>query len=153
VTIASKPPPRVEPGDHDALLLFTTRRRMQDGVGVRMRMGVVVVVRAPGAVVRRLELGGMRVTRRGAVRVLELAVRNRGNVTEALARSQATLSLFQHGRRIGRLRPEARQLRPHTRGYLVFRYRGRARGSVVARVEVMPQGVGRSLRRAFPLRV
>ena len=78
VTIASTVPARAEPGDHDALVLFTTRRRATDGLAVRVRMGVVVVVRAPGAVVRHLELRGLRVARSGRIRMLELGVANVG---------------------------------------------------------------------------
>ena len=65
VTIASTVPARAEPGDHDALVLFTTRRRVTDGLAVRVRMGVVVVVRAPGAVVHRIELRALRVAPSG----------------------------------------------------------------------------------------
>jgi hypothetical protein len=66
VTIASHVPAGAEPGDHDALVLLTTRRGAKGGVAVRMRMGIVVVVRAPGIVVRRVELGRVRVARSGA---------------------------------------------------------------------------------------
>ena len=92
VTITSRVPVHAEPGDHDALVLFTSRRRVRDGLAVRVRMGVVVVVRAPGTVVRRLELRGLRVTRAGHTRVLEVGVTNRGNVTESISRARSTLS-------------------------------------------------------------
>ena len=55
---SSRLPMTVEPGDHDALVLLTTRPRRGPAVAVRMRIGVVVVVRAPGRVVRRLALRG-----------------------------------------------------------------------------------------------
>src|SRR5574340_1743679 len=151
VTVASRLPARAEPGDHDALLLFTTRRRVQDGVAVRMRMGVVVVVRAPGTVVRRIVVGTLRVTRpgHGRSRVLELAVANRGNVTEAIARSDATLSLFQGARRVAKLSATPRELRPRTRGLLQFLYRGAVRGRATARVDITLVGEGRILQRVF----
>ncbi len=153
VTITSKLPPRAEPGDHDALLLFTTRRQARDGVAVRMRMGIVVVVRAPGSVVRRLELGGLRVFRSGRVRVLELGVANRGNVTESFARAHVTVSLHRGGRRIARLTADPRELRPRTRGVLQFHYRGAERGWVTAHVDVSPETSGRVLRRTFRIRL
>ena len=56
LTITSRLPARIEPGDHDALVLLTTHPRRKAGVAVRLRVGVVVVVRAPGRVVRRLVL-------------------------------------------------------------------------------------------------
>jgi hypothetical protein len=153
VTIASKLPPRAEPGDHDALLLFTTRRHARDGVAVRMRMGIVVVVRAPGTVVRRLELRRLRVLRSGHVRVLELAVVNRGNVTESFSRAHATVSLERGGRRIAKLGADSRELRPQTNGILQFRYRGEVRGSVIAHVDVTPDSSGRVVTRTFRLRL
>ncbi len=137
VSISSRVPARAEPGDHDALLLFTTRRRMRDGLAVRVRMGVVVVVRAPGRVVHRLALGRLRSTRAKRGRVLELALRNRGNVTESVARRGAVVSLERHGRRVARIGADARTFRPGTRGVLLFRLGRRvAGGRVVARVVV-----------------
>jgi hypothetical protein len=153
VTIVSKLPSRAEPGDHDALLLFTTRRRVRDGVAVRMRMGVVVVVRAPGTVVRGVELRGLRVVRTGRLRALELGITNRGNVTESIARANGTLSVFRAGRRIAKLRAEPRELRPRTRGILQFLYRGAKRGPVTARVDIAPDDASRVLRRTFRVRL
>ena len=118
-----------------------------------MRMGVVVVVRAPGAVVRGLELRSLRVARRARPRVLELAITNRGNVTESIARSHASLSLYRGGRRIAKLRAEPRDLRPRTRGVLEFLYRGAERGPVTARIEVASDAASRVLRRTFRVRL
>src|SRR5581483_4359423 len=61
VVVSARIPRRAEPGDHDALVLLTTRPRAGARVAVRMRLGVLVVVRAPGRIVRRLELGRLRV--------------------------------------------------------------------------------------------
>ena len=69
LTVASQLPRRIEPGDYDALVLLTTRPRRGAGVAVRMRIGIVVVVRAPGRIVRRLALGRLRVRRHRALRV------------------------------------------------------------------------------------
>jgi hypothetical protein len=154
VTVVSRVPPGAEPGDHDALLLITTRRRARDGVAVRMRMGVVVVVRAPGAIRRRLALGGMHVARAGRrARMLELLVANRGNVTEAFRRSSAVVSLYHRNLPIARLTTEPRELRPHTRGILSFRYVGRRRGRMSAHVDVALADSDRVVRRVFRIRV
>ena len=91
LAVSARLPGRIEPGDHDALVLLTTRPRIADGVAVRVRLGVVVVVRAPGVVVRRLGLGSLRVRRHRGARVLELWVANRGNVTETLGRGRVVL--------------------------------------------------------------
>ena len=151
VTVAAKPPSRAEPGDHDALVLLTTRRRMRGRVAVRMRMGVVVVVRVPGVVVHRLELRGARLRKSGRVHTLELLVANLGNVTESFTRRHAVASFQRAGRQIARAMAEPRALRPRTRGVLEFRCRGRVSGPVIARVDVVSES-GRVLRRAFRLR-
>jgi len=152
VELAARLPARAEPGDHDALVLFTTRRRARDGVAVRMRMGVVVVVRAPGAVRRRVLLGALHVVRSRRGRVLELGVVNRGNVTEAFMASRVSASVFSGGRRLVKLPVVARELRPGTRGVLQFGYRGRARGRVVVRVDAVLDG-GTLVQRTYRLRL
>ena len=152
VTVTSRLPAHVEPGDHDALLLLTSRRRLEGSVAARMRLGVVVVVRAPGAVTHRLRLRGLRATRRGGVRTLELLVSNRGNVTESFARSRAMLSLERGARRIARLVAEPRELRPFTNGVFRFRYPRTLAGHAIARVQLEPDS-GHLVRRAFQVRL
>ena len=152
VTIDSRVPARAEPGDHDALVLFTTRRRAADGLAVRVRMGVVVVVRAPGAVVRRVRLLGLRrVGKTSRGRALELILLNRGNVTETLARGRVTVAIERGGRRLARLASEPRSVRPGTRGVLRFPLRRRLAGSVVARVEVVTDAA--RVQRVYRLRL
>jgi hypothetical protein len=152
VRVASKVPARAEPGDHDALVLFTTRRRAADGLSVRIRMGVVVVVRAPGQIVRGIQARGLRVVRRGRMRTLDLSLVNRGNVSESFPRARALVSLERDGRRLARIRGEARELRPRTRGVLEFRYRGPVSGRVIAHVDVSSES-GQAVRRAFRIRL
>ena len=152
LTVTAKLPPRVEPGDHDALLMLTTRPHLAGGVAVRMRVGVRVVVRAPGAIVRRLDLRELRVREAGRVRVIELLVVNRGNVTEALLRNRVELTLRQSGHRQSSARPATRELRPGTRGIVQFVCRGRLRGAVTASVAVALDG-GAVTRRSYRLRL
>jgi hypothetical protein len=152
VAIRSRVPVRVEPGDHDALALFTTRRRAAAGLAVRIRMGVVVVVRAPGEVVRHLTASRLRLVRRGRLRTLELPLVNRGNVTESFGRAKAVLTLERGGRRLAKLHALPRELRPRTRGILEFRYRGSLRGRLVARADVASDS-GQVVRRAYRLRM
>jgi hypothetical protein len=153
LAVAAQLPRRAEPGDHDALVLLSTRPLDNGHVGVRLRLGVVVVVRAPGAVIRRLELRGLRVARRGRARVLELVVANRGNVTEALGRALTVLSRERRGGHRTVLVATSRDLRPRTRGIVEFRLRGRRHGWTAARV-LIPAADGRKpLSRTYRLRL
>jgi len=153
VTVSSRLPVRTEPGDHDALVLLVTRPRRRAAVALRMRMGIVVVVRAPGTVVHRLELRSLRVRRasHGSV-ALELLVLNRGNVTEVLDSARVDASLRRRATIVATLRPEPREVRPGTRGLLLLPYRGPLRGRVTLRVRIT---VGRSgtAARVFRLRL
>jgi len=153
VTVSSTLPARVEPGDHDALVLLVTRPRQRAGVALRMQMGVVVVVRAPGRLVRRLELHSLRVRRRTGGRLaLELLVRNRGNVTEVLDRARVDASLVRRGALAAKLQSEPCEVRPGTSGLLRLTYRGPLRGAVTVRVRVTVSR-GRAVARVFRLRL
>jgi hypothetical protein len=143
--VAAKPPRRAEPGDHPALVLLTTRPLHVHRVRVRLRVGVIVVLHVPGRIVRRLEARRLTVRRAGARRMLELLLVNRGNVTERLG-SGLRLVLLRHGRTLAKLRPPRQELLPRSRGIAEFTYRGRVRGSVVARVELRPYGQPRIFR-------
>jgi hypothetical protein len=134
--VVAAPSRRAAPGDHPALLLLTTRPLGVKHVRVRLRVGVVVDVRVRGSLVRRLDLRALTVRRRGALRLLELRLVNRGNVTERLPAT---------------LRPQSRELLPHSAGIVVFAYRGRLRGAVVARVRL--PSIVRGKRRSFHLRL
>ena len=150
LTIVSRPPAFAEPGDHDALVLLTTHAQAADRVAVRMRLGVIVVVRAPGTVVHRLEARTLAVRRVGRTRAFELLVVNRGNVTERIDRSRIGITLRRAGRTLATLRPAARDVRPRTRGLVEFRYRGRVRGPVTA-VLTLTSRPGSVMRRVFHL--
>lgn len=142
--VSATVPRRAEPGDHDALVLLSTRPLASARVSVRLRLGVVVVVRAPGAVVRRLKLGRLWVARRAGKRALELVVVNAGNVTEGLFRVHTVVWGLPTRRRIATAVAGARELRPRTRGLVEFPLRTHAHGLVTARV-VVPAESGRSL--------
>lgn len=152
LAIASRLPTHVEPGDHDALVLLTTRPRGSGGVAVRMRIGIVVVVRAPGPVVRRLMLGPMRVRSAGPARLLELRVVNRGNVTETLGRGRVRIALRRGSARL-RLVAAARELRPRTSGLVQVFYAGGLRGWVTAQAQIASETGGQAVRRTFRIRL
>jgi hypothetical protein len=152
LAVSARLPAHVEPGDHDALVLLTTRFKREGGVTVRMRLGIVVVVRAPGRVVRRLVLGRLDVRRTRAARVLELRVANRGNVTETLGKARVRV-LLQRRSAVTRLDAGPRDLRPRTSGIVQLRYGGRLRGWVTARAEVAREPGMPVLRRTFRIRL
>jgi hypothetical protein len=151
--ISSRVPRRARPGDHNALVLLTTGPIRGARVAVRMRLGVVVVVRAPGRISRRLELVRLRVRRAGKSRRLELLVANRGNVTEALQGKRVVIVLRRGGDIVARLQPAARDLLPETSGIVQARYTGRARGRVTALIELSNEPGAGVVRRTFRIRL
>jgi hypothetical protein len=151
LSVSSSVPRRAEPGDHPALVLVTTRPRASARIGVRMEIGVVVVVRVPGAVIHRLALGRLSLGRHGAHRMLELGIANLGNVTEPVGPGRLRVELLQGGRIVGRARPARRELLPRSRGIEEIAYRGRVTGPVTVIVE-LKRG-GRTVRRLFHLRL
>ncbi|HET6601123.1 MAG TPA: hypothetical protein VFG57_04105 [Gaiella sp.] len=152
LTVSSRLPGRAEPGDHDALVLFTTRPRRSAGVAVRMRIGVVVVVRAPGRVVRSVAIRALRVRRAGRTRTLELVLANRGNVTESIDAVRVRVLLVRKGARAS-VRAETRALRPRTNGVVQFRYRGRLAGWITARVRLTLEPGRPALSRTFRVKL
>jgi hypothetical protein len=151
--VSARVPRHAEPGDHDALVLLVAHPLANARVSVRLRLGVVVVVRAPGTVVRRLRLGALRLTRRGSRAALELMVVNAGNVTERLLHVRMVVSRLGAKRRLATVAAGARELRPRTRGLLAFPVRTRVHGSVTARV-VIPGEPGRpAVSRTYRLRL
>jgi hypothetical protein len=153
LVVTAKLPRRAEPGDHDALALLRTRPIGEGRVAVRLRLGVVVVVRAPGTIVRRLELDGLHVARRGRQRVLELDLVNRGNVTESLDGARAVISRRNSGRPVVTAFANSREVRPRTRGLLTFRCGRGLHGWFTAHVVIPPDGVRGRLERTYRIRM
>jgi hypothetical protein len=92
----------------------------------------VVVVRAPGKVVRRVSAISLRVRRSGKARMLGVLLANRGTVTESVGGRCTLLWLHRRGRILARLRAVERSILPHTRGLVELVYRGRLRGRLQA---------------------
>ncbi len=132
--VSSRVPTRAEPGDHSELVLLTTRSPTSRGLPVRIRLGVVVVVRAPGKVVHRIAFVRIRARRAGRSRIVGLLLANLGNVTESVGGNCALVWLHRRGRILARLRAPERRILPHTSGLVELTYRGRVRGEVLVRV-------------------
>jgi hypothetical protein len=128
--------PGASPGDHHVLVLVTGRPLAAPRVAVRLRLGVRLRIRAPGRLVRRVAVEGLRARRFKGKRTLVVSVANRGNVTEQL-RGRVTVTLVRHRRVISRLRfARFRELFPGARAVVALPYAGRARGYVTALVKV-----------------
>jgi len=151
--IATALPRHASPGDHAALIVLATRPAGAGRVAVALQLGVVVDVRVPGVVVRRLSLGQARVQRFAGGRTLAVAVANKGNVSELLRSGRLELTLRHRGRLLAVLRSQGRELLPHTMGVFDFRYRGKVRGPVTAVVELSGAVGGAPVRRRFELRL
>ena len=133
LVVAAKVGRHARPGDHELLVLLATRRLAGAGVSIRMQVGIVVVVRVPGPMVRRLEVRGIHV--RGPRR-LDVVMRNGGNVVERIGSQTLRIVLRRHGRVLATIRPAARELLPGARGLVEARYPRGVGGSVTATVEV-----------------
>jgi hypothetical protein len=131
--VSSKVGAHARAGDHELLVLLATRRLAGAGVSIRMQLGIVVVVRVPGAVVRRLAVRGVRV--RGPRR-LDVMLRNGGNVVERIGPTALRIVLLRHGHVLATLRPTPRELLPGARGIVEARYPSDVRGRVDAAVEL-----------------
>jgi hypothetical protein len=132
LVVVSSPPRRAEPGDHSELLLLTTRPLRTASLSVKVRLGLVVVVRAPGRIVRRLTVSRVRLR----AHRLELLVANRGNVTETIARRCFVVTV-RRARRVVRLHPTPRRILPHALGLVAIPFR-RARGPLRVAVALSP---------------
>jgi hypothetical protein len=153
LTVATALPSHASPGDHAALIVLATRPADIGRVAVALRLGVVVDVRVPGVVVRRLLLGRARVRRSGRGRTLEVVVANKGNVSELLRAGRLRVTLRRRGRLLAVLRSQGQELLPRTTGIVDFRYGGDARGRVTAVVELSRARAGGPVLRRFELRL
>lgn len=154
LTVNAVRPRAARPGDHAFVVLLTTRLPSRRKVLARLRIGVVIVVRVPGVVVRRLTLGKLHVRRRGRRVLFELPVANGGNLDEWVARRRLEIRLVRQGRVVARLQAEPRRLLALSRGLVEASYAGRLRGRVNAVVELMTPRPGVAmLRRTFRLRL
>ena len=131
-TLAVSAPRGSRPGDRPALVLVSTGGGVH-GLAVGLRIGVVVLVRGAGPVVRRLV--PLAVHARG--RTLELVLRNAGNVSERLDPDTVRVRLLRRGRVVARPRAEPRELLPHTRGIIRLRVARPLRGNATALVRVL----------------
>ena len=105
---------------------------------MRTRVGVTTLVRVRGPLVRDLRRRGVSVMRSGKAVQIRVHLQNRGNVNERLEAGRTFLTLRKGGRIVARLRAATRSILPGTSGYLVFSYRGTARGLTAMTATIRP---------------
>jgi len=136
LTVRSHPPKDADPGDHHALVLFTTATSGKGSVQVRTRIAVAVLVRVAGPIKRKLAIVGLSASPKK--HQLRLTVDNQGNINERLPKHSVTVALRRGSRTMQTLFAPARDILPHARAVYRLRYRARLKGALVAAVTVRP---------------
>jgi hypothetical protein len=136
VRVAARPPRGAAAGDHHALVLLSTVVAGRARVTVQTRIGVLVLVRVPGRIVRRIALGQVSPAHAGRRRFVVVSALNRGNVAERLAAGALTVTLRRGGHTVAVARSFPRDLLPRTHGLLVVPLARGLRGPFVALVRL-----------------
>ncbi len=137
-------PPTARHGDHAFVVLLTTRLPTGPRVLAHLRIGVVVVVRIPGAALRRLTLGRVTARRAGGGCLLDVAVANPGDVDEWIGRQRLSVVFFRGARRLATVRAAPRRLLARTRGIVSLRCPRSLRGRLTAVVGLTQPETGRA---------
>lgn len=150
LNVQSHPGKHAGPGDHHALVLFTTTPSGKGRVLVRTRIGVMALVRVRGKIKRRLVIGRPSAARKK--HQLRFEVMNKGNLNERLPKHKVGVVL-KHGRRIvQRLWGPSRDILPHSRSVYGLAYRHDLKGTLTAVVTVHPSDGAAAGAFAPPLR-
>lgn len=154
VSVVVERPRTARPGDHALVVLLTTRVPSGRKVLARLRIGVVVVVRVPGAATRLLRVDGLQVERRGRRTLLGVSVVNEGNLDEWISKRRLEIRLLRRGRLIATLEAVPRRLLARAHGLVEARSAGRMTGTVAAVVLLRsPRSGVAVVRRTFWLRL
>ena len=137
--VVARAPRHASVGDHHALVLLSALAPGHARVTIRTRIGVLVLVRVPGRIVRRVAIGRVRVARARRGRSIVVGAVNRGNIAERLLPGQVTVTLRRAGHVVAVARALPRDLLPHTRGVLVVPLKAPLRGIFTAVVRIAAQ--------------
>ena len=152
-TITARRPVHARPGDHTAVVLLSAVVPSARGVVVRMRIGLTLVMRTAGRVVRRVTVLGARLRRIGSSRSLEVALANRGNVTESIGGGRLRIIVLRRNHVVARLGVAHRDLLPGTRGLVRLRLGAQGQGAAVIQVNLRRAGRSGWVERRFRLRL
>ena len=163
VEIEARAAPIAAPGDHHAVVLISgdADEKPHRGIAFRTQVGVSILVRVPGVVVRQVRLGSPRLTRHNGRRGISVAVENRGNLTERFPRGRIRISLRRHGKVVTRYLAPKRTILPGTSAVVTMPVPRGLRGPFSARAVVWfrsPGGISiastrRPLARYAPIRL
>ena len=152
-TVTARRPLHARPGDHTAVVLLSALVPSARGVVVRMRIGLTLVMRIAGRVVHRVTVLGARLRRAGSSRSLELALANRGNVTESIGGGRLRVAILRRNRVVARLGIARRELLPGTRGLVRLRLGADRHGPAVVQVKLQRAARSGWVERRFRLRL
>lgn len=140
VRVSSSPPAGAgaSPGDHHGLLQLTTAPTGSGMVRTRTQIGLPILVRVGGRLVRRLNVASLQAKRSRGNRTLKLVLQNRGNINERLPRRSVTVRLRRNGTTIRTLVAPARTILPGARTVYTLRVPTRLTGALTAIVGVRP---------------
>jgi hypothetical protein len=137
IEVRSHPGRKAGPGDHHALVLFSTTPSGKGKVLVRTRIGVAVLVRVKGKIKRRIVIGGLSARRKN--HQLRLVLNNRGNINERLLRHRVRVVLKRGKRTVQTLWGPPRDVLPYSGSVYSLAYRKGLKGKMTALVTVRPQ--------------
>jgi len=147
-------PAGARPGDHAQVLLVSTEPPSRRRLVATLRIGIVVVARVPGRIVRRLGVARVGARSRGRQTTVEVVIANRGNVDEWIGRGRVSVTLVRRTSKSVTAPVAARRLLARSSGIVEARFRGRLRGRLVVVVAVRRPTAGvRLARRRYQLRL
>jgi len=136
LNVASHPAKHAGPGDHNALILFTTGPKGKGKVLVRTRIAVAVLVRIKGKLKRKLVAQSLSANHKK--HRLTLTVYNKGNINERLPKHNLTVTLKKGSRVVERISAPPRDILPRSRSVYELHYRHGLKGKLTALVTLRP---------------
>ena len=131
VRVTARVPAKATPGDHSFVVLASVDDAVRRTSRVLVRVGVVAVIRVPGAVHRSLVIPSPPAV---TGRRLRLVVLNRGNVEEWLARGALDVALRRGSRTVAVLRSHGRRVLARGRAVFEWNLPAGLHGAITARV-------------------
>lgn len=136
LNVAARPAKHAGPGDHNALILFTTAPKGKGRVLVRTRIAVAVLVRVKGKLRRKLVAQSLSANHKK--HRLRLTVYNKGNINERLPKHSLEVALKKGSRIVERISAPPRDILPRSRSVYELPYKHGLKGKLTALVTLRP---------------